>query len=290
MRASGRSAHADEAARELRRVARARGRRGLAARAHEPGAGDGGPVRGQEENAGTDATSRGLVRRGVRFRARARRELSPPSKAPPKKKLTAAQQNEEDRATLHRKLQEAEALMIKATEKSIALATIEESMLRLQKLVLVERDGRRVAEVEAEEANRSLQRAEEKLKREMEERHVMQLRVTAAQELAGEAEDKYRELKMLDRTKEKVAAESFNGGDRSEHEKILEQDLANARRELAEALAAEKEARAIKELDARTAEERPRIDEDPSASRWNVGSKRRCRWRSRSTSARRPRR
>ena len=186
----------------------------------------------------------------------------PPSKAPPKKKLTAAQQNEEDRATLHRKLQEAEALMIKATEKSIALATIEESMLRLQKLVLVERDGRRVAEVEAEEANRSLQRAEEKLKREMEERHVMQLRVTAAQELAGEAEDKYRELKMLDRTKEKVAAESFNGGDRSEHEKILEQDLANARRELAEALAAEKEARAIKELDARTAEERPRIDED----------------------------
>ena len=41
--------------------------------------------------------------------------------------------------------------MFKATQKSIALATMEESMIRLQRSVAVERDGRVVAEQRAEQ-------------------------------------------------------------------------------------------------------------------------------------------
>ena len=106
-----------------------------------------------------------------------------PKPEPPKKKLSAAQQVEQDRATLHAKLQEAETLMIKATEKSIAMATMEESMIRLQKAVTIERDGRRVAEVKAEEERRARERVEERIAREIEERHNMVKRVAAAQEL-----------------------------------------------------------------------------------------------------------
>lgn len=183
---------------------------------------------------------------------------SPPPE-PPKKKLTAAQQMEHDRATLHAKLQEAETLMIKATEKSIAMATMEESMIRLQKAVTIERDGRRVAEVKAEEERRARERAEERIAREIEERHNMVKRVAAAQELAAAAEDRYRKARLGEKY---VDVEGKKEDDRSEHEKILEADLAAARRELAELAAAHKEARVVADVEAKVAEDRPKIDED----------------------------
>ena len=182
-----------------------------------------------------------------------------PKPEPPKKKLSAAQQVEQDRATLHAKLQEAETLMIKATEKSIAMATMEESMIRLQKAVTIERDGRRVAEVKAEEERRARERVEERIAREIEERHNMVKRVAAAQELAAAAEDRYRKARLGEKY---VDVEGKKEDDRSEHEKILEADLAAARRELAELAAEHKEARVVADVEAKVAEDRPKIDED----------------------------
>ena len=110
--------------------------------------------------------------------------------------------------------------MIKATEKSIAMATMEESMIRLQKAVTIERDGRRVAEVKAEEGRRARERVEERIAREIEERHNMVKRAAAAQRAAA-AEDRYRKARLGEKY---VDVEGKKEDDRSEHEKILEAD------------------------------------------------------------------
>ena len=187
---------------------------------------------------------------------------SPQGASAPKahKKLTAAQQQEADRKSLQEKLRTVDDLMFKATQKSIALATMEESMIRLQRSVAVERDGRVVAEQRAEQERLARERAELKIQKEIEERHDLIARLDRANDVARHAENEARDIRLGMKYRDAEV-------DRSAQEKILEADLALVRRELAETVARHNEERTVKDLGERMAEERPRLDEDSERTR-----------------------
>ena len=187
---------------------------------------------------------------------------SPQGASAPKahKKLTAAQQQEADRKSLQEKLSQVDDLMFKATQKSIALATMEESMIRLQRSVAVERDGRVVAEQRAEQERLARERAEAKIQKEIEERHDLIARLDRANDVARHAENEARDIRLGMKYRDVEV-------DRSAQEKILEADLALVRRELAETVARHNEERTVKDLGERMAEERPRLDEDSERTR-----------------------
>ena len=185
---------------------------------------------------------------------------SPTASAPAKKKLTAAQQQEADRRSLQEKLSQVDDLMFKATQKSIALATMEESMIRLQRSVAVERDGRVVAEARAEQERLARERAEAKIQKEIEERHDLIARLDRANDVARHAENEARDIRLGMKYRDVEV-------DRSAQEKILEADLALVRRELAETIAKHNEERTVRDLGERMAEERPRLDEDSERTR-----------------------
>ena len=187
---------------------------------------------------------------------------SPQGASAPKahKKLTAAQQQEADRKSLQEKLRTVDDLMFKATQKSIALATMEESMIRLQRSVAVERDGRVVAEQRAEQERLARERAELKIQKEIEERHDLIARLDRANDVARHAENEARDIRLGMKYRDVEV-------DRSAQEKILEADLALVRRELAETVARHNEERTVKDLGERMAEERPRLDEDSERTR-----------------------
>jgi hypothetical protein len=145
---------------------------------------------------------------------------SPTASAPPaKKRLTATQQQEADRRSLQEKLSQVDDLMFKATQKSVALATMEESMIRLQRSVAVERDGRVVAETMAEQERLARERAEEKIQKEIEERHDLIARLDRANDVARHAENETRDVRLGMKYRDVEV-------DRSAQEKILEADLA----------------------------------------------------------------
>ena len=187
---------------------------------------------------------------------------SPQGASAPKahKKLTAAQQQEADRKSLQEKLRTVDDLMFKATQKSIALATMEESMIRLQRSVAVERDGRVVAEQRAEQERLARERAELKIQKEIEERHDLIARLDRANDVARHAENEARDIRLGMKYRDVEV-------DRSAQEKILEADLALVRRELAETVARHNEERTVKDLGERMVEERPRLDEDSERTR-----------------------
>ena len=186
---------------------------------------------------------------------------SPTASAPPaKKRLTATQQQEADRRSLQEKLSQVDDLMFKATQKSIALATMEESMIRLQRSVAVERDGRVVAETMAEKERLARERAEEKIQKEIEERHDLIARLDRANDVARHAENETRDVRLGMKYRDVEV-------DRSAQEKILEADLALVKRELAEVVAKHDEERSVRALNERMAEERPRLDEDSERTR-----------------------
>lgn len=186
---------------------------------------------------------------------------SPTASAPPaKKRLTATQQQEADRRSLQEKLSQVDDLMFKATQKSVALATMEESMIRLQRSVAVERDGRVVAETMAEQERLARERAEEKIQKEIEERHDLIARLDRANDVARHAENETRDVRLGMKYRDVEV-------DRSAQEKILEADLATVKRELAEVMAKHDEERSVRALNERMAEERPRLDEDSERTR-----------------------
>ena len=186
---------------------------------------------------------------------------SPTASAPPaKKRLTATQQQEADRRSLQEKLSQVDDLMFKATQKSVALATMEESMIRLQRSVAVERDGRVVAETMAEQERLARERAEEKIQKEIEERHDLIARLDRANDVARHAENETRDVRLGMKYRDVEV-------DRSAQEKILEADLAMVKRELAEVMAKHDEERSVRALNERMAEERPRLDEDSERTR-----------------------
>ena len=184
----------------------------------------------------------------------------PAGTSKPPKKLTAAQQTEADRLSLRTKLHEVDDLMFKATQKSIALATMEESLIRLQHAVSVERDGRVVAETQAEKERKLRERAEEKIQKEIDERHDLIARLDRANDVARHAENEARDLRLGAKFRDAEI-------DRSAQEKILEADLALCKRELAETLAKHAEERIVNDLEERMVEERPRLDEDSERTR-----------------------
>lgn len=193
-------------------------------------------------------------------RAVAASTASPTAPAPAKKKLTATQQQEADRRSLQEKLSQVDDLMFKATQKSIALATMEESMIRLQRSVAVERDGRVVAENMAEQERLARERAEAKIQKEIEERHDLIARLDRANDVARHAENEARDIRLGMKYRDVEV-------DRSAQEKILEADLALVRRELMETVAKYDEERSVRDLGARMEEERPRLDEDSERTR-----------------------
>jgi hypothetical protein len=150
--------------------------------------------------------------------------------------------------------------MFKATQKSVALATMEESMIRLQRSVAVERDGRVVAETMAEQERLARERAEEKIQKEIEERHDLIARLDRANDVARHAENETRDVRLGMKYRDVEV-------DRSAQEKILEADLALVKRELAEVVAKHDEERSVRALNERMAEERPRLDEDSERTR-----------------------
>ena len=162
--------------------------------------------------------------------------------------------------TYQEKLAAVDDLMFKATQKSIALATMEESMIRLQKAIAVERDGRVVAEAEAEVQRSAREKAEQKIQKEIEERHDLIARLDRANDVARRAENEARDLRLAAKYRDVEV-------DRSAQEKILEADLALVKREFAEFRANRAEEKTIRDLERRMAEERPRLDEDSERTR-----------------------
>lgn len=154
---------------------------------------------------------------------------------------------DEEHALLRKKLENAERLLIQGTEKAVSIATMEEAVERLQRMVRVEQDGRRVAELQADEERKARHEAEAESRREVEARHAMEKRVNEAQQVATEAEERAKTKK--ERSVGEVEAQ-------------LEMDLAAARRELAEVRAERLAVRTSAEVTDATLGERREIAED----------------------------
>ena len=72
-------------------------------------------------------------------------------------------------------------------EKAALLATMEESLRKVQTMLRVEQDARRVAELQADEERKARYKAEADARREIETRHGVEKRVATAQKLTAEA-------------------------------------------------------------------------------------------------------
>jgi hypothetical protein len=154
---------------------------------------------------------------------------------------------DEEHGLLRKKLENAERLLIQGTEKAVSIATMEEAVERLQRMVRVEQDGRRVAELQAEEERKARHDAEAEARREIESRHAMEKRMGESQGVAAAAEER---------------AKTSAGRHVGEKEAKLEMDLAAARRELAELRAAKLAERASADVAEGTVVERKDIAED----------------------------